>query len=905
MTQVLFAFVHPDGTPAANAGFSIHLRRTGLVPDGNGVVVTDTNTFVTGDDGTLLVELQASTSVYLLVMTQANDECGGIRYKFYVPQSDEIVLAQDLFLAPVPNTEPWDETAIRLLTEAKLAASASAAESVAASLVSQNAAETSVASALAAETSANEAKDYEIGAAQQANLATDAAAEAKTSEIAAAQSAQTAGSAAEDKVNKLAEGTGSKAIGHTDGGLAITLSERLKQTPAAAADRAQARLMVPFFGFNNGVTNTNLFPGASNAFQGISILNEGGVDYVYVAIRVSGGSWTTAERCRLCRFPLKTDATSYDSIVFTRPLAIGHGADLSARMEGGQVFLYTSHAVTDSAEQGTNAGKGYAKITWKGAATAQSDIVSHRVFGLEGSGHKFAAWNRATVAISDDRRWLLLATAPISQAYGRQVAVYDFAAVEALADKTQATPEYIWTMTDVKDQGGNVVQGMCSDGHTIYMMMGGTDVFGQNFVVEYSLDGNLLRNTSIDGPAAHHGLDGLLNNPLGFPWRIEPEGICMYKGGVVVTFAEGWYAGGKVVSKYGENWACIGVSNTTGVPPANRGNFSRTSKAVTDGEWSNLVDYRNTTPLSDATKTLYYLGSSLGLPQETGPSQGILDQMDPSAVSTGQGSNATSVGLPYRGNTTFREWSSAYRTYFDRMILDSAGRLRLHDTREGSDIVPYVSIQSNFTPDMRAMVLRASGTSASDSAWHRLHATNCPLYPSAIVEGAGPLGSIRRVTDQYGATKFNSSAGYTPITSDRPDSGRAIRVMRNGVDIGGLSQNTAALKVIAAEGLNVRVSTTTDGAETDGWEMEATALGWRPATNLLQKLGQLTRMCLEVWSKFFMLGDGVFLTSYAGTPETFVTAKPGSLCVDTVNGVVYVKNTGTAAIGWKLITQSA
>lgn len=130
MTQVLFAFKHPSGEPLVGATFTVRLQRSGFVFESDGVVVPETLTFVTGPEGTVLAELEPSSTPYLMVVQETGDEddddcCTGssaIRYKFYVPESDTIVRAQDLLLAPVPNSEPWDETAIQMLTDAKIAA---------------------------------------------------------------------------------------------------------------------------------------------------------------------------------------------------------------------------------------------------------------------------------------------------------------------------------------------------------------------------------------------------------------------------------------------------------------------------------------------------------------------------------------------------------------------------------------------------------------------------------------------------------------------------------------------------------------------------------------------------------------------------------------------------------------
>lgn len=53
----------------------------------------------------------------------------------------------------------------------------------------------------------------------------------------------------------------------------------------------------------------------------------------------------------------------------------------------------------------------------------------------------------------------------------------------------------------------------------------------------------------------------------------------------------------------------------------------------------------------------------------------------------------------------------------------------------------------------------------------------------------------------------------------------------------------------------------------------------------------------------FINGDaGPRWAKNAGSPEGVVTARPGSLCSDTTNGDLYVKNSGTGTTGWKLAT---
>lgn len=46
------------------------------------------------------------------------------------------------------------------------------------------------------------------------------------------------------------------------------------------------------------------------------------------------------------------------------------------------------------------------------------------------------------------------------------------------------------------------------------------------------------------------------------------------------------------------------------------------------------------------------------------------------------------------------------------------------------------------------------------------------------------------------------------------------------------------------------------------------------------------------------------ITSFATNPENLVTADPGSLCMDTTHGILYIKSTGTGTTGWTVVGAS-
>lgn len=590
-----------------------------------------------------------------------------------------------------------------------------------------------------------------------------------------------------------------------------------------------AKMVVPNFGFNNGTTDTSIYPGARNALQGISALEIGGVTKVFMAQRVSGGAWTASTRCRISQIDLKNDGSTVPVTQYSQEINIGHGIDLSARIEGGEIYLYASQPV-DPLYPDDKAGKGYARIHWRGTATSQADVESFTLWGQPGSGHRFEKYNRATAKISDDGKWLIMASAPINQGAVRQIIIYDFAKVVAASDKTKIEPAYITEFSTPSTQGGNVIQGVMSDGRSLTVSVGGTVVLSPNYVAEMGFDGTEYLFQKHEAALDQYGLSGILNNSTyGFPWRFEPEGVCSYKGGRLISVAEGWYASAKVVTWMGYNWACITPSDTTGVPPSNGSYWVRTTKPATDGAWSSTGNYANTSNFSHEVKTIYYIGPSLGLAQENRLVTGIHNQDDPSEITTGQGSGANSIGFQWRNELTIRGWAAALNQFFDAMRYDTSSRLRIYDAQEGADNTQYASAQAQFNNTIKALILRGGGLSVADSAVMRLHKRDDPNYPGYIVEGTRVSGEFTRETDANGATRFASAPGSTPVTACRPDDGMmyGFEKTRNA-NLWGLYRGTGSPEgVIAAPRGSLYVAATgapatfyvkESGTGNTGWE---------------------------------------------------------------------------------------
>ncbi|HFM1707171.1 TPA: phage head-binding domain-containing protein, partial [Escherichia coli] len=237
-----------------------------------------------------------------------------------------------------------------------------------------------------------------------------------------------------------------------DNGSLISVS-RLLETDKLA----QRKMMEPFFGFQ-GETNTEIYPNARNALQGIAYCRVNGIEKLFVTQRPVGPTWSDKERVRIVEFNLYDDGRVVNHVAYSPELNLGHGFDLSAMVENGQVYLYTS-SVTNSGEDGESAGKGFSKITWRGAGTTQSDVKSYNVWGITGSGHPFQDYNRAGIAISSDGRLLIMVNTPKSDAAKRTVFIYDKISIDKLEDKTLANPMFVWEMSDSPSEGAYSVQG--------------------------------------------------------------------------------------------------------------------------------------------------------------------------------------------------------------------------------------------------------------------------------------------------------------------------------------------------------------------------------------------------------------------------------------------------------------
>lgn len=133
MTAVLFKFSNPDGTPVADAPFLITTRKASFDEAlDSGIQVPGDINAVTDAQGEATVTLLAGFATYYLFMDRpgaepdSNDCVAGLRYRFVVTNSATPIRVEDLIVTTPTWSRPWDETALQIIIDAKLAAQASA-----------------------------------------------------------------------------------------------------------------------------------------------------------------------------------------------------------------------------------------------------------------------------------------------------------------------------------------------------------------------------------------------------------------------------------------------------------------------------------------------------------------------------------------------------------------------------------------------------------------------------------------------------------------------------------------------------------------------------------------------------------------------------------------------------------
>lgn len=255
MTAVVFKFVHPDGTPVADAPFFVSLRKTSFDEKLDvGILLPGDVQGITDAQGSATLELVSGFGTYYLTMSGVgegldSDGCMvGLRYRFVVPESATPLRIEDIIITTPTFSRPWDEVALRVIVDAK-------ATSQAAAISARNSADEAALSAAGteeyaqrAETAAAQAdssKNTAVTAANTSVSAKDLASGFKDQAEASKNAAAGSATAANDSKNAAgASATSALNSANSAGNSALTATNKANQTAADAIATAADRVAV-------------------------------------------------------------------------------------------------------------------------------------------------------------------------------------------------------------------------------------------------------------------------------------------------------------------------------------------------------------------------------------------------------------------------------------------------------------------------------------------------------------------------------------------------------------------------------------------------------------------------------------------------------------------------------------
>jgi hypothetical protein len=184
---------------------------------------------------------------------------------------------------------------------------------------------------------------------------------------------------------------------------------------------------------------------------------------------------------------------------------------------------------------------------------------------------------------------------------------------------------------------------------------------------------------------------------------------------------------------------------------------------------------------------------------------------------------------------------------------------------------------------------------ALDGDVGRLRLTNGKIVVDGTLPGARPLFDATQI-DQF-------DLAYMDIRVPRAaDFNRAAAGLTL---IGRASATDEALEWTEGAYLRGPVSYNAQFADDLGpaWKVATSGGALMPEVNLGKNLGGLSNRVSEILGLRLNLGadasNFATITPGTGTPEGFVTAKPGSLYLD-LSGALYLKTSGTGNTGWTL-----
>ncbi|PAD17414.1 tail fiber domain-containing protein [Shouchella clausii] len=470
-------------------------------------------------------------------------------------------------------------------------------------------------------------------------------------------------------------------ISEVASGMAAWIDENGTMRPP----KYQRKLFEPFVGWGD----TELFPSAATAPQGLAQVTINGQTKIFMLSRVAGSAWSVDERSRIVEFNLSEDGEEVRPIAYSKPLKLGHQG-LSALVENGRVYLF-SGANTGG---GLNSQKGYSKIEWRGSETSDKDVVTYRLFGDAGSGHLLQDHYRSTPCVSSDGQLVILSTQGTWEGNVRYCVVYNRMEIENADIPAEVMPINVFKTPTPTSDNTHIVQDVASDGKYLFILRGGVHPLGSNVIQIFEVTGYEVGSFNADLSLGDYSEAELLGgaSDLGIPVQHEPEGIDVKDGQLLVLSTDVWRQNCPIVSHEGKNYAMIAGQDLQGGRQPNAStDWIVTKKSATQGQWSSSTTYKPG-EYSKRGKVVHSLGHRLTV--QAMSAKGIFNAVQPrqSTASVHIPGSAIDVSIPYGDAFQMAQYSELGQFFRYMLTINNMNSFRFYDFRDGADNLNHSSI---------------------------------------------------------------------------------------------------------------------------------------------------------------------------------------------------------------------
>jgi hypothetical protein len=550
----------------------------------------------------------------------------------------------------------------------------------------------------------------------------------------------------------------------TESGPLPTLAEFMRQKGAEVVNKVlewEHSAHVLLQDLSKGSVDSLIFPNAVDAPQALAYW-EG----KYYLLQADGGTnYTTTEANRIIEYNATDNGGPVSNNFFTEKLYIGHQG-LCAFNDNGLKFI-TGLQTLAGYSGSSNSDKGYSIVNWRGAATTQADVTKYQLFGATDSTHPFRTYYGATPTITPDGKYVVIIAQSTEESVGYYLFVYERAKVEAAANSLDVMPDVFALLPPITTDRGYYSQGVATDGIYVYTYNGGVNPLTQHTVRKFDFSGRLINEIRIDSIRGYYGYDNLYDGhpTLGCPRSMEPEGLVIRDGELLLLCVDNWRNFGDIVNYDTRQFAFVGTDGLDTAPgkSANLNHWVRTERAANAGDWNETTAYTR----GSATRygcVVVSLREASGAINEYPTTSGI--PVRESIAQVKCGNSAADISIPFGEAFQLVSYSeNAERYKFLMQYTSDSRQLRLYDARPESDNSKYTSIYTNFDGTNERVEYRAK-TGVADGAGFNLYGASdaSPFAHGWLLNTKN--GTSAWCVDNFGVVKpLVGGAGVTPATT--------------------------------------------------------------------------------------------------------------------------------------------